>query len=77
MPDCMDQYVGYMFDQLKESSACQAEIEKQTAEMKRFTEMYQNPLFNALITHAEIIPIGILVTLISSLILRRKQPKTA
>jgi hypothetical protein len=34
--------------------------------------MYKNPLFNAMMTYVEILPVGLIVTLISSLILKRK-----
>jgi len=34
--------------------------------------MLKNPLFNAMMTYAEILPVGLVVTLISSLILKRK-----
>jgi len=40
--------------------------------MTKFGEMYKNPFFNALITYTEILPIGLIVTLISALILKRK-----
>ena len=66
-----------MVDELKASGASAAEIEKQTTEMAEFGEMYKNPFFNALMTYMEILPVGLIVTLISSLILKRKpQPTT-
>lgn len=71
-PDFIQEYSAYMLDQLKADGASQAEIERQTAEMAEFAGMYENPLFNALMTYMEILPVGLLVTLISSLILKRK-----
>ena len=73
IPDFMDKYAAHMVDELKASGASAAEIEKQTTEMAEFGEMYKNPFFNALMTYMEILPVGLLVTLISSLILKRKQ----
>ena len=73
IPDFMDKYAAHMVDELKASGASAAEIEKQTTEMAEFGEMYKNPFFNALMTYMEILPLGLIVTLISSLILKRKQ----
>jgi hypothetical protein len=68
----MEKFSAQELADLKASGASQAEIDKQTKEMANFTEMYKNPLFNALMTYAEILPVGLIVTLISSLILKRK-----
>ena len=43
--------------------------------MANFGRMYKNPLFNAMMTYVEILPVGLIVTLISSLILKRKVAK--
>jgi hypothetical protein len=40
--------------------------------MKSFKQMLDNPLINAALTFTEPFPIGLLVTLISAAILRRK-----
>jgi NADH:ubiquinone oxidoreductase subunit 6 (subunit J) len=40
--------------------------------MASFAKMYQNPFFNALMTYVEILPVGVVVTLISAMILKRK-----
>jgi hypothetical protein len=75
MPDFIEKYAAHMIEQLKASGASQAVIEQQTREMADFARMYKNPFFNALMTYTEILPIGLLVTLISSLILKRKTAK--
>jgi len=72
IPDFMDKYSAHMIEELKASGAGQAEIEKQTKEMADFGVMYKNPFFNALMTYVEILPVGLVVTLISALILKRK-----
>lgn len=76
IPDFGDKYAAHMLEQLKASGASASEIEKQTAEMAKFSQMYKNPLFNALMTYMEILPVGLIVTLISSLILKRKPQPT-
>ena len=60
---------------LKASGASQLEIDKETKEMADFARMYKNPFFNAMMTYIEILPVGLVVTLISSLVLKRKEAK--
>jgi amino acid transporter len=75
IPDFAEKFSAQMLDQLKASGASQTEINKQTKEMADFAVLYKNPLYNALMTYAEILPVGLIVTLISSLILKRKAAK--
>lgn len=72
IPDFAEKYSAHMLSELKASGASQMEIDKQTKEMASFTTMYKNPFFNAMMTYVEILPVGLIVTLISSLILKRK-----
>ena len=75
IPDFMEKYSAHELDKLKASGASQIEIDKQTKEMANFAKMYKNPFFNAMMTYIEILPVGLIVTLISSLILKRKAVK--
>ncbi|HNP49666.1 MAG TPA: DUF4199 domain-containing protein, partial [Bacteroidia bacterium] len=72
IPDFLEKYSAHTIEQLKASGAAAQEIEAKTKEMADFAIMYKNPFFNALMTYLEILPVGLLVTLISSLILKRK-----
>jgi hypothetical protein len=72
MPDFMDKYSAHELEKLKAGGASQATIDKQTIKMADFARMYKNPFFNAMMTYMEILPVGLIVTLISSLILKRK-----
>jgi Protein of unknown function (DUF4199) len=72
IPDFGEKYAAQMIDKLKASGASGVEIDKQSKEMASFAKMYKNPFFNALITYAEIIPVGLLITLICAFILKRK-----
>lgn len=73
----MEVYAQSMQKELVASGASAAEIAKQTKEMNEFAVMYQNPFFNAAITYMEILPMGILFTLITAIVMRRKVPKAA
>jgi len=75
IPDFMEKYSAHTLDKLKASGASQIEIEKQTQDMASFGRMYKNPFFNAMMTYVEILPVGLIVTLISSFILKRKAAK--
>src|SRR6187402_2204605 len=75
IPDFMEKFSAQELDKLKSSGASQIEIDKETKEMANFAKMYKNPLFNAMMTYVEILPVGLIVTLISSLILKRKTEK--
>lgn len=75
IPDFAEKYAAYVLDKLKASGASQAEIDRQTKDMANFVAMYKNPFFNAMMGYLEILPVGLVVTLISSFILKRKSTK--
>ncbi len=75
IPDFMEKYSADALETLKASGASQMEIEKQAQEMANFKTMYDNPFFNAMMTYVEILPVGLIVTLISAFILKRKELK--
>ncbi len=72
-PDFAEKYAAQTIEKLKSSGASAETIAKETASMDSFKEMYKNPIFVILLTYVEILPIGILVTLISSFILKRSK----
>jgi hypothetical protein len=72
IPDFAEKYAAIMLDKLKASGASAVEIAKQTKEMDEFKVMYKNPVMVILFTYIEILPVGLLLTLIASLILKRK-----
>ena len=75
-PDFAEKYSAQMLDQMKASGASEQEIAKETARMASFAQMYKNPLFVILLTYVEILPPGLLISLISAWILRRKTAGT-
>ena len=72
MPDFAEHYSAQMLEKMKASGASAAELAREQAEMARFNQMYKNPFFNAMITYTEILPVGLLMSLISALILKKK-----
>jgi hypothetical protein len=71
--DFMDKYGAYMVEKLKASGASPAAVQAQLQQLKKYKELYENPLFNAAITFIEPFPIGLVITLISAAVLRRKR----
>jgi hypothetical protein len=60
-------------EKMKQEGASEAEIAQQRAEMEEFGEMYKNPVIRFGVTLSEILPVGIIITLISAALLRRKE----
>jgi len=72
IPDFAEKYAASMIDKLKAGGASASEIARQTKEMDSFKEMYKNPLLVILFTYLEILPVGLLLSLVAALILKRK-----
>jgi hypothetical protein len=72
IPDFMEQYSAHMLSNAKAKGASAAEIAKQKAQMQQYVAMYKNPLFVVLLTYMEILPVGLIVSVIASLIIKRK-----
>jgi Protein of unknown function (DUF4199) len=71
-PEFIDKYITCVLDKAEADGANQVELDKKASEMANFKEMYKNPLFVVLISYAEVFPIGLIISLISALILKRK-----
>jgi hypothetical protein len=72
LPDFAERYGAQVVEKMREGGATAAAIAEKEAEMARFAEQYRNPLFNVAVTFLEIFPVGLVMTLISAAILRRR-----
>lgn len=72
MPDFMDRYTALQLKELQAGGAAAAELAAKTEEMNEMKIAYQNPLIFALYTYREILPVGLIVSLITALILKKK-----
>ncbi len=77
IPDYLEKYTAMEIEKMRLAHASQAAIDAEAAKMKSFGEMYKNPFFNAMMTYAEILPVGLLVSLICAFILKRKPTSQA
>lgn len=73
-PNFAEKYATLMRIQMKKDGASEAAIAKEMVEMAKFSSWFKNPLFNILITYSEIMPVGLLMSLIAAAILKRKTP---
>jgi hypothetical protein len=72
LPDFWDKYGAHLVEKLRASGASPAAVQAKLEEMTRYKELYKNPLLNAVLTFIEPFPIGLVITLISALALKRK-----
>jgi hypothetical protein len=77
MPDFMDKYAEQMLESAKKAGASADELMKTQTEMQGYKDMYKNPLFVILFTYLEILPIGLLISLIAAAILKKKSGSSA
>jgi hypothetical protein len=73
IPDFGEKYAAYAVEKTRKSGAPQAEVDAKAKEMAAFNESYKNPLINVSYTFLEPLPVGLLLTLISAAVLRRKK----
>jgi len=75
-PNYFEKYMAMDKRQMLADGKNAAEIGRELAEMAKYRELYKNPVFNILVTYSEIVPVGIVISLIAALILKNK-PKPA
>lgn len=72
--DFMAQYSAAMLEQMKASGASEAEIAASKAEMEMYSELYKNFFFRFFFTaFVEMFPVGLVISLISAALLRRRE----
>ena len=74
MPHFMDSYFAAQIHKVQSSGLDPATIAAQVAAIQRSAQLYQSPFVNMAYTFIEPFPVGLIITLISAGILRRKTP---
>jgi hypothetical protein len=73
LPNFGERYQAQVLAELKAGGASAGVIQKQGAEMAVTMEKYKtSPTFRAMFTYLEIVPVGIVISLIAALILKNK-----
>lgn len=71
-PNFLDQYTAHVLARMHSTGASEADIRETAAKLADLAKNYDNPLFNSAVTFMEVFPAGLIVTLVSAAILRRK-----
>jgi hypothetical protein len=75
MPDFIDKYSAMQVKQMQSGGLSGAALDEALKSIESTNYNYKNsPFFFAMYTYMEILPVGIIITLISALILKRKTP---
>jgi hypothetical protein len=71
-PGFFDKYTAYAIEKARASGATPQKIDEIATQMQTFKGLYDRPLVNAALSFIEPLPVGLLVTLVSAAVLRRK-----
>jgi Protein of unknown function (DUF4199) len=74
MPHFMDSYFAAQIHKVQSSGLDPATTAARVAAIRHSQQLYQNPIVNMAYTFMEPLPVGLIITLISAAILRRKAP---
>ena len=74
IPHFMDSYWAAQIHKVQSSGLDPATTAAKVAEIQHSQQLYQNPFVNMAYTFMEPLPVGLLITLLSAAILRRKKP---
>ena len=72
MPDFTNKYAAHVIEQDRAAGASEAAIAAKTAEMAEMTKMMEHPIIGPAMVLLEPLPVGLLVTLVSAAVLRKK-----
>src|SRR5690606_18724694 len=74
VPDFMDKYIAHALEVTRREGATAAELAVRAKELAEEKEAYKNPLMVILFTYIEVLPIALIITLVSALILKKRPP---
>lgn len=72
MPDFADQYSAQVMAEARKSGASEAALAQKAAEMVEMKKMMEHPIVGKLMVFIEPFPVGLLMTLVSAAVLKKK-----
>jgi len=76
LPNFSDKYVAHAIEGVRNSGKPPEQVAQEIENMKQMMTLYKNNiLFNLAVTFLEPLPVGLVMTLISALILRKRKPR--
>ena len=73
MPDFSEKYGQRQVEHARQQGKSDAEVAKVQADMQKFAVAYKNPFYRSAMTFLEPLPVGIVISLVSAGVLRRKR----
>jgi hypothetical protein len=74
LPDFFDKYAAHMIEKARAAGATPDALQAQNQKMDQMKQLMKNPFFHNLFVFLESFPVGLVITLISAAILRKKKP---
>lgn len=72
VPDFLDKYIEHVMLEATREGVTETELADTTEQMDQFRSLYQGPFMVGLITYMEVLPTGLFVAFVCSLILKKK-----
>jgi Na+/glutamate symporter len=78
LPDFGEKYAAHMLEKARAAGASAEQLAAEAEKMNEMKSILNNPLLNAAFTLLEPLPVGLVLTLVSAAILRKryKEPQT-
>lgn len=73
VPDFMEKFTAHSIKIAEADGATPAKMEEVKKQMAWYNDMYKSPFMVVLLTYMEVLPLGLIISLISALILKRKK----
>ncbi len=67
----METYATSVIENMKAEGASEEAISEMEDQIQFYSDMYENPIFRVLLTLSEILPVGLIISLISAALLRK------
>ena len=73
MPDFFEKFTAHVIEKARASGATPEAIQAKVQEMDQAKRLYSNPVLHVAFTFLEPFPVGLIITVISAVILRKKR----